>query len=146
MSGHNHLSLLDNMNAQLTKLGDWFAANKLTVNPTKTYAMLLSRKKIINRAQPLNFYGSNITWKSEQSFLGVPIDDRLNWKAHTMALKLKLSRQCGILYKVRDRLSLQVLRLVYYSLIYPHLLYCNIIWSSTYQSHLQPLTILQKKF
>ena len=34
---------------------------------------------------------------------------------------------------------------MYYSLIYPYLHYCNIIWSGTYQTHTKPLFILRKR-
>ena len=30
-------------------------------------------------------------------------------------------------------------------MIYPYLLYCNVIWSHTYESYLSPLVVLQKK-
>ena len=33
---------------------------------------------------------------------------------------------------------------LYYTLIYPYLSYCNIVWSSTYNTHLNRIFILQK--
>ena len=33
---------------------------------------------------------------------------------------------------------------LYYTLIYPYLSYCNIVWSSTYNTHLKRIFILQK--
>ena len=35
---------------------------------------------------------------------------------------------------------------LYYSLIYPYLTYCNMIWASTYQTSIKPLYQLQKRF
>ena len=35
--------------------------------------------------------------------------------------------------------------MLYYSLIYPYLLYCINIWGGAYASHLNPLIILQKR-
>ena len=35
--------------------------------------------------------------------------------------------------------------MLYHSLVYPYLLYCIIIWGGTYDSHLKPLFILQKR-
>ena len=34
---------------------------------------------------------------------------------------------------------------LYYTFIYPYLIYCNLVWGNTFQSHLKPLQILQKK-
>ena len=35
--------------------------------------------------------------------------------------------------------------LLYYTLIYPYLIYCNIIWASTYPSNLTRLLLMQKR-
>ena len=51
----------------------------------------------------------------------------------------------GIICKTRHYVSLKVLRLLYYTLIYPYLHYGNIVWANTYQSNLDPLKKLQKK-
>ena len=37
------------------------------------------------------------------------------------------------------------LKLMYSSLILPYLTYCNIVWCCTYDSHLRPLIVLQKR-
>lgn len=42
--------------------------------------------------------------------------------------------------------SQKALHILYYSLIYPHLSYCNIVWASTYPTNLQKLFLTQKKF
>lgn len=34
---------------------------------------------------------------------------------------------------------------MYYSLIYPYLSYCNLVWASTYKSRLNKLVLLQKR-
>ena len=38
------------------------------------------------------------------------------------------------------------LQTLYYSLIYPYLTYCNIIWGATYPTHLKKLHLTQKRF
>ena len=37
------------------------------------------------------------------------------------------------------------MRSLYHTLIYPYLIYCNLSWGNTFQSHLKPLEILQKR-
>src|SRR6218665_1275277 len=46
-----------------------------------------------------------------------------------------------LIYKIPSHVMVNL----YYSLIYPYLTYCNMIWSSTYTSRLSHLVILQKK-
>ena len=45
--------------------------------------------------------------------------------------------------KARNFLNREGLITVYYSFIYPYLIYCNHIWGCTYKTHLQRLVILQ---
>ena len=37
------------------------------------------------------------------------------------------------------------LRILYYSIIYPYLEYCNLVWASTYSSNLCRIVLLQKR-
>ena len=51
----------------------------------------------------------------------------------------------GILLKVRKVLKKGVLHQLYYSYIFPYLIYCSEVWGTASQIHLQPLIKLQKK-
>ena len=49
-----------------------------------------------------------------------------------------------IIAKARFYLSSQTLMTLYYSLVYPFLTYCNVVWFSTYCSNLNCIYLLQK--
>ena len=51
----------------------------------------------------------------------------------------------GIFVKIRQYLPRYILQNLYYTFVYPYLVYCNIVWASSYQTHLNRLEILQKK-
>ena len=36
-------------------------------------------------------------------------------------------------------------KLLYYALVYPYLIYCNLIWGNTYKTRIQRLVSIQKK-
>ena len=78
-------------------------------------------------------------------FLGVIIDDKLTWKPHINQLCTKLSQITGVLYKIRNCITTDCLRLIYMSTAYPHLLYCSAIWGGAYKTILDGLFIAQKK-
>ena len=59
--------------------------------------------------------------------------------------KTKISKAIGVINKSRQFFDCNTLRVLYNSLILPYLQYCNLIWASTYPTHIQPLFILQKK-
>lgn len=52
---------------------------------------------------------------------------------------------CGILYRVRHQLTTESMLSIYYTLCYPHLIYCVSIWGSTWPSFLSELLIAQNK-
>ena len=106
--------------------------------------MLFSNK----RGNPrLQVYADNIYLEEKQSvtFLGVVIDNKLLWKDHIKLVCSKISKSIGILRYLRYSYPTHILRLLYMSLIFSYLNYCNVVWGSAYDSHLKPLIILQKK-
>ena len=67
---------------------------------------------------------------SSTKFLGVFVDEDLNWKSHASQLALKISKNIGVINKIKYLLARDVLLSLYYTMIHPYLLYCNIIWGS----------------
>ena len=78
-------------------------------------------------------------------FLGVFIDTKLNWKIHLAYISGKIARGIGILIKARGYFNNDCMKCLYYSFIYPYLMYCNHIWGNTYKTSLSKLQVLQNK-
>ena len=55
---------------------------------------------------------------------------------HIQHINSKLSENLGILFRLRHFLTLNTLRQIYYSLIYPYLHYGIMSWGNTYPSRL----------
>ena len=81
----------------------------------------------------------------ETVFLGVIIDENLNWKSEISHATNKISKSIGIIHKSSFYLPTKTLRTLYYSLVYPFLFYCNLVWASTYKTNLVRLVVLQKR-
>ena len=47
--------------------------------------------------------------------------------------------------KLKQVIPVSALRTLYYSMIYPHLLYGIVIWGSTFKTYLGKLSVLQNK-
>ena len=60
-------------------------------------------------------------------------------------MKNKISKSIGILYKVRPYLCTGTLRNLYFSFIYPYLVYCNEVWGNACSTHIDPIIKLQKR-
>ena len=73
------------------------------------------------------------------------MDCHLSWKDHVSHISKKIKRNIGALSKIRHFVSLDILKSLYYALIFPFLTYCLVAWGNTYSSSLLPLYNLQKR-
>ena len=63
-------------------------------------------------------------------YLGMLIDDGLNWDPHIKQLSLQLSKSSAIIYRLRNFVDTETFKLLYYSLIYSHIQYGIILWGT----------------
>ena len=87
---------------------------------------------------------NSIERKSSTKFLGIIVDNKLNWSAQITYIKNKISKSIGIISKIRQFLDKHTLRNMYFSFIYPYLIYCIETWGNVHDTHLNPLIKLQK--
>ena len=73
------------------------------------------------------------------------IDEHLSWKPHISQVARKISKSIGAINRARFFLPKPCLKTLYYSLVYPYLHYCIIVWGSTYKTNLRRLISLQKR-
>ena len=75
----------------------------------------------------------------------VIVDQHLNSKDHISRISQKISKSCGIIYRIRNTLDIKSKRLIYISIIHPYLTYCVNVWSSTYRTNLKVFCTAQKR-
>ena len=126
------------------KVTKWLAANKLLLNVTKTHSMLFTFKRNVSNLK-IRINDTEIEEKCTTTFLGIQIDNKLNWKAHISHICKKVSKSIAILRMVRSIFPLNILKMIYMSLIYSHMNYCNLIWGGAEKGIIEPLFKLQKK-
>ena len=78
-------------------------------------------------------------------FLGVVIDSKLSWKEHISYITGKIARVIGVITKARKYLYKDSLLILYYSFIYPYLIYCNNVWGAAAKTYTRTLCTLQKR-
>ena len=96
------------------------------------------RSKILINSQP-------VTEKTVTKYLGVMIDNKLNWKQHIQYIKMKLSRATGIISKLRYFAPKTILTSLYYSLIQSYINYNLLNWSSTSPTNLDSIRLSTKR-
>ena len=56
-------------------------------------------------------------------YLGILIDSDLKWRYHIDYVYSKLVKFISIFYKIRIKLAPEILRMIYFAFVHPHLLY-----------------------
>ena len=141
--------LMDLINDELSKLDDWFRANKLSLNISKTNYMMFGRKQYGLSDQhnlfQLKINGIEINRVESTTFLGVIFDEKLTWAKHIDHVSLNVSKALGVINRIKAVMPPNILLMLYHTMITPHLMYCNIMWGCAKPTVLQKLFILQKR-
>ena len=124
----------------------WVCANKLSLNIEKSSFIIFHpiQKRIdISFQAILNDQILKCEYKTK--YLGVVIDCHLNWRYHVSHISKKIKHNIGAISKIFHFVNLDILKGLYYALVYPYLTYCLITWGNTYHCTLNPLFIFHKK-
>ena len=164
-SGTNLPSLFREVNIEFQKLGEWFRANKLSLHPGKTkYSIFCNPEKKIDMTGLDLYFNNNdidtlnpnpglikplecINSKSEVpaiKFLGLYLDQFLNFKYHINKICSKLSSALFCIRRCKHLLSDTALRTLYFSMFHCHLIYALIAWGSANIGTLDPIVKKQK--
>ena len=143
---HSNPDYLDNvLNNELLSIDVWLRCNKLSINVQKTnYVIFHPSQRKINHSFSLSFGGQPISQSNVTKFLGVNLDEHLTWKYHINFVCKQIAKSVGILSRTHFDLSCKTKLMLYYTLIYPYITYCNSAWSSTYVYNLNRIYYLQK--
>ena len=77
-------------------------------------------------------------------YLGIKIDENLNWKHHVNDVSTKLIRANAILFKIRNYVNSKILRSIYFAVFESHLNYSSLVWAQ-HSGSIKHLIILQKR-
>ena len=142
-SDFNHLMNL--LNRELSKISQWFKCNKLSLNINKTNFIHFNKTTSHRNNIVLKIDGLPLTEKQSTKFLGVVLDSNLTWNEHIHNIHTSISRNIGVLYKLREYISEKSLLILYNSLVLSHLNYCNIAWGNCSVTKINSLCLLQKR-
>ena len=142
------LSVLKNeLNTELEAVSDYFKANKLKLNAKKT-KLVCFRKK----SQNINYDnlqivldGVNLKFEEEAAFLGITIDSNLSWDKHCKLVADRISRNSSAINRVKKLLPPPSLKILYSSLILPHLLYGLAAWGGCSNQNKKRIVTIQKR-
>ena len=128
-----------------TVLTDWFRGNKLSLNVAKTNYMLFSHHISSDESLELKMADQNIFQTNCSKFLGIHIDDKLKWNIHIDKVKSHISSSLFAINKIKHFAPKRIMKTLYYSMVYPYLIYGITLWGATYKFSVNKLTVMQKK-
>jgi hypothetical protein len=124
----NNTDIESGINKELAGISDWLKTNKLSLSINKCKYMIFHTPQ--KKVYPLQLIIDNTAIERvyEFNFLGLTINENLNWKSHINKISNKISKSMGILNKLKHFLPLNAKLLIYNSLILSHLNFCILAW------------------
>ena len=131
------------VNRQLKRVDYWLKLNKLSLNVEKTHYMVFTKclsdlPQVVIRDVPL-------TRVYDTRFLGINIDDKLNFNSHVNKLCKRLSAAIGAIKCVRYFMPNAVIKMLYFALFYPCLLYGVCVWGLSGSGNINKICKLQDR-
>ena len=108
LSGKTPDALINEMNEEIVHVTEWLRANKLSLNLKKTHFIIFRRPRTkVKLDSELIIDGVKINSVCNTKFLGVMIDQRLNFFDHIQYIKGKVSRGVGFYISAESTLNKQ---------------------------------------
>ena len=119
VKGSNSEQLEITLNAELHHLYLWWSVNKLSVNPAKTYIVIISPKRTKAPISHLNpsSNGTPVNIVSSAKYLGVIFDNELNFHEEIKKMEIKVVLSVGKLNKLKKTFPQTVMLQLYYALV-----------------------------
>ena len=153
--GHSYLNLKQQISDDLKLLRKWFIMHDMVLSAKSKVMFFDTSGNIPIRGVKYhslncdnlscNTFCLDIESVSVFKYLGVQVDNQLNWKTHLEKLKKSLILANIKIYRLRTYVSREILKMVYFSLVDSHIKYGIASWGGTYKSSLRPIITLQKQ-
>ena len=134
--GHSSLNYLRFcLETDMLNISDWFCANKLTLNIEKTVVLhFTSKTSKGKRLDYVDIGPLKLKVATFAKFLGLWIDEKLNWTEHVRRLLLKINSRKSMLCKGKNFLTVHAKKTLYYAQIQSNLTYGLLIWGNMISS------------
>ena len=137
-------TLEQTVNNELIGVYKWLNTNKLSLNTNKTSYLIITKRKI-NHSFNIKIGNNTIQESTSAKYLGITIDNRLDWKQHIQNVKAKTARGCWALRQLQPYVGANTLKMVYHALIHSNLSYCISCWGWVPKSNLHSLQKYQNR-
>ena len=146
-AGDNPKSVTESLNSDLLIIDEWLKMNKLALNVKKCEFLLIASKKRLKNAVVPDVLIQNIPISrvTHCKYLGVIIDEHLDWNKHIEYLGKKIAKDIYLLKRIRSYLTQETALTFYKSIIQSRFDYCSIVWGNAGKGILDRLQKLQNR-
>lgn len=144
-TGKNLNQLYTDTNKELLVINDWFLANQLSLNITKSNYMVFTNTKNAPANQSIKIGNHVIERQTCVKFLGIHVDENLTWGEHTQVIKSKIASSIYAISRIKNIVPTSYKRTLYFTLVYPYLNYGITLWGSAAKRYRNKIFIMQKK-
>jgi hypothetical protein len=124
-------------------MSKWFTVNKVALSLDKMKITKLATNNSPQCALSVGYNGKYIEESANTKFLGLQIDNRLNWKNHIDQIILKLSGACYAVRSMYHIVNIDTMKSIYFA-YFQSIMKCGIIFWGNLSSSKRIFT-LQKK-
>jgi len=114
-------------------ISNWMDVNRLILNVDKTKSMIFgTHQRLKSRVDNFNIQTNEykIDVVNNFKYLGVILDQHLNWNDHVNMIIKSVSRRLGAIWRVRRFLDKKTSELMVKALVIPIITYCAVVWMS----------------
>ena len=120
-------------------------ANRISLNVKKTELVIFKhQRKKLDSSIKIKLNLKRLYPSKSVKYLGIKIDENLNWKQHIHDITIKLNRPNSLLFIIRNYVNKYILRTTYFAIFDFHINYANLIWGQNLHA-VSRIVILQKK-
>ena len=131
----------------IQNISRWFECNKLTLNASKTSYVIFRSSRYQNKNLPNTLQCNNIIINREcqAKYLGVTLDEYLNYNEYVEDLCKKLKRLFPVFYNIRNYLDKDHIKTIYFTMLYSRLKYGCITYGLTSLENMNKIQVIQNK-
>ena len=136
-----------NVQRNMSNVLSWCQQNKLTINIKKNKVMTFGTNNMLKRAHPppIRLGNDELQYVLNLNYLGVKLDNKLNYESHALECVRQVSHKLYTLTKIRPLINDTQALCLYKSKILPYLDYGNIFYNKTFKRTLLKLQKLQNR-
>lgn len=143
----NNISLIEKvLNEALKRLLNWLNNNQMKINISKTVFMVIRdrRSKLYGKCE-INVKNEKIKEVTETKYLGIIIDNALNFDSNANYVAKKIAKKINVLYRLNHNVSNYTKCILYKSIVLPHFDYCSSVMINYSQNKLDIFQKLQNR-